>query len=230
MLAQIDVAMMLIAFIIISFIKEPNIKSKELGKDKEIFLQSLKTIITQPWLVRATMSKLLLFFAGFFIFRTYQPLLHINGATVTIIGCFYLVTRGGIFLTHWYSGNLVNFLGTARWINGSAVIAIAGLVVTLVSQNIWLWIVPFAIASVMIDVRDPLFSKAINDRIDSRNRATTISILNMAKAVFDIPLLLFVGWLTTYSINFSLIAAIVACGIAVIFFWSKEKEFESINL
>jgi hypothetical protein len=52
----------------------------------------------------------------------------------------------------------------------------------------------------------------------------------MAKAVLDIPLLLLVGWLSTYSINNAIIGAIVMCLIAIVFFWSKEKEFEDIKL
>jgi MFS family permease len=230
-LVKIDIAMIVIAFIIISMVKEPALKSKSLGKNKDFFLKSLTTIKKHPWLARATLSKLLLFFAGFFLFRAYQPFLKINGATVLIIVCFFLVSRGGLFVIHWYSGSLVKLIGTARLINGSAILTVVCLVLTLVfKNNIWLMVAPFTIASIMVDVREPLFAKAINQRIDSENRATTLSVLNMVKAVLDIPLLLLIGILAKINLDNAIIGAIVLCLVALIFFRSKEKEFEDIKL
>jgi MFS family permease len=226
----LDIVLILLALVIVSFVKEPQMKSKDLRKGKQIFLQSLKTIVRHPWLIRATISRLLLFFAGFFLFRAYQPFLKENGATVLMIGIFYLVSRGGIFLVHWYSGSLIQKFGTARLINGSAIAAAFALSLTLIFENIWPLITILAIASIMVDVREPLFAKAINQRIDSENRATTLSVLNMVKAVLDIPLLLLIGILAKMNIDNAIIGAIGLCFVALIFFWSKEKEFEEIKL
>ena len=225
-LATIDVAMILIAFIIVSNIKEPLLKSKDLARKKGYLIQSLKTIVRYPWLMRATVSKLLVFFAGFFLFRAYQPFLMDNGATVIMIGIYFLLSRGGIFLIYWYSGSLVKLVGTARLINGSAILAVIFLAFSLLFGNPWLLVITLGIATMMTDVREPLYSKAINQRIESGNRATTLSVLNMAKAVLDIPLLLLIGVLAKMNINNAIIGAIVMCLIAIIFFWSKEKEFK----
>lgn len=229
-LLKFDILLVLFSLLLSLFLTEPRNETEDLAKKKNSFVAALSTVKAHPWLIRATISRLLLFFSGFFIFRAYQPFLKDNGATVLMIAMYFFLSRGLIFLIHWNAKHWLKWIKTSSAINLSAILATLGLVASLLLEDIWSIIIIFAMATAMIDVRDPLYAKAINQRIESKNRATTISLLNMIKGVLDIPLLLTVGFFAQIDIRNAIIGAIVFCLIAILFFWSKEKEFEDIKL
>ncbi|MBU2566920.1 MFS transporter [Patescibacteria group bacterium] len=225
----IDVLLTIIGIGFALRLTEPKICTSMLSQ-RRIFRQSIATINKHPWLLRAKISQLLVFFAGFLLFRAWQPFFVDKGATVLMLGGFYFCSRLLFFVMYWHVAEIAKRFGTALVINVSALLAMPLLALSFLLDDIWLIMIFFTIAHLMIDGRIPLFAKSINQRIDSNSRATTLSVLNMLKSVLDIPFLLVAGLVTANSMANAVVGAIILCSIAVIFFWSKEKEFEDIKL
>ncbi|OIO52693.1 MAG: hypothetical protein AUJ19_00630 [Parcubacteria group bacterium CG1_02_58_44] len=196
------------------------------GPRRDILGQSLRTIRSQPWLLKAAFSKTLVFLVGFLLWRVYQPILSGHGFTVIVIGLYYAVSRGMMFFLNRRAGVIVSLFGTARAIRWTAIIGTSLIGLVLCLNLAWVALVALCLAEAMIGLRESLFSRAIQKRIDSQCRATTVSNLNCLKCVVDIPVALLASWLAGLSVNYVLMEAVALGIFALVVFPMRQQDFD----
>lgn len=222
-----NMAMTIIAFLIFCKLTEPQhtqeIKEQEAG----IFVQSIKTIRCEPWLLKVALNKLLVFIAVFIAWRMTQPLLTHHGFGAEMLGIFYVIFQGLEFCASWFAGWIEHHVKAAYLVTTSTLMIMALITLAMISPYSWIVFFSFAIGLPLYGLRDPVFSRAVNKRIQSKNRATTLSNLNVIKGVLDIPFLLLAGWLSTFSLLYPLVLSVCLCLVALIAFPIRSRELES---
>ncbi len=228
LLIWVNIAAVLLSLAFLLRLVEPkrikSVFSAELG----VFRQSIDTIRNHPWLLKASLNKILIFIAVFITWRIYQPLLAESGMSIMWLGVFDVI--GYIILTsmRWNTDVLVKWFGAARYIALTAWIGVAFLVVSILATNLWLDFVALALVIGVISGREPAFAHAINQRIESRSRATTLSNLNMIKSVLDIPIFIVVAQLTLYGYDTVLMLAASLCVITLVLLPLREHELKPL--
>lgn len=197
---------------------EPRHVKNVMAQEKGIFRESLETIKGQPFLLRAAMNKLLIFIASFLVWRAYQPFLSMHGVGVVWLGIFYFLLHGTVFLVHQNIGKIEKRFGLTRILSGTIIAMIVSLVLVFITTQPLVLFVATLFAIVVTTVRAPVFGHAMNRLINSRSRATTLSNLNVFKAMLDIPVLLLSGWLAKEHLSYVFVIPIILGVITLLFF------------
>ena len=82
----------------------------------------------------------------------------------------------------------------------------------------------YVILEMTSSLRDPFFSHMFNKQFNSYNRATALSLANFVRHVFEIPVLLLVGWLVGINIIYPYAVALVLGLVTVFYFRVSEKK------
>ena len=229
LLIALNIVASVFAFFLLSRLTEPRRNQYVAERELGVFAQSIQTIRNDPWLLKVALNKLLVFIASFILWRMSQPFLVQHGFGVEALGAFYVLFQGLQFGVGWFAGQIERLVGTARIIALSAWMTIIGVVVAIITTHPLVAFASLAIAISADALREPLFAHAVNNRIHSRSRATTLSNLNMMKGILDIPILLLAGWLSNGSLNHPLLLAVALCIIAVIVFPIRSRELQGQN-
>lgn len=213
------------AFFVLCFLTEPIHEKNVAAQEKGIFRESVETILHRPFLLRVAINKLLIFIASFITWRACQPFLSERGVSVFWLGIFYFIMGGSIFLLQQHIGRIEKYIQATAILFWSVVVIIVALIGTLLSTAPWVLFSLLIIAIVSSNVREPVFGHIVNTYIRSRSRATTLSNLNIFKAVFDIPILFLCGYLTRLHIEYIFLLAIGLCVCALFFFPIRQRDF-----
>lgn len=212
------------AFVVLLFLMEPEKHEDIMKHEVGILKQSLQTIRTHTWLLRFAINRGLVFTAIFLAFRTYQPLLIDRGLDVLWLGLFYFLVQASLFTVFFFYGFFEKLVGIHRMISYTVVIAIFGLIGAVYFDSLVLVFASLVIADVFGSFREPAFAHAINKRVDSRSRATTLSNLNLVQSILDIPMLFIAGYFASVNLEYALILGVALCVVALIFFPIRKSE------
>lgn len=201
----------LLALLILSKLTEPPHVQHVSKQETGIFAHSIQTIRSEPWLLKVALNKLLVFIAVFLVWRISQPLLIGLGFTPIALGVFYIVTQSLSFVGGWFARQIDERFGTTRVLFLTPLLMAVLIGWILVSDHGWSVFFALAIVLALNDYREPLFAFAVNQRIQSKSRATTLSNLHVIKAFLDIPMLLLAGLLSTFSLLYPLLLAAGLC-------------------
>jgi len=220
----VNIVATVLGLLVFIFLTEPKHAKNVAEYEKGIFRESVETILHEPFLFRAAMNKLLIFIASFLVWRAYQPFLSEHGVSIFWLGVFYFLMHGICFIVHQRIGQIEKIIGTTRalfWSVALMIIALVGVFIT----NISLLLFVFILTTIVLEtVREPVFAYAMNSRINSRSRATTLSNLNVFKAMLDIPILFFAGWLAKINLEYVFWVAIGLCVITLLFFSIRKRD------
>ena len=212
------------ALFIFLFLTEPRHVKDVTAYEKGIFRESFETIKHEPFLFRAAVNKLLIFIASFVTWRVYQPFLATQGVSVFWLGIFYILLHGIIFVIHQRIGYIERQFGTTRVLSWSVIFMASSLTGIFITNEPWLLFIFILIAIIFEVAREPVFAHAMNRRIHSRSRATTLSNLNVFKAVLDIPILFLSGWLAKINLEYIFLVAIGLCVVTLVFFSIRKSD------
>ncbi len=218
------------ALIIWSRLTEPPRKRHIAELEIGVFRQSVNTIRNEPWLLRVAFNKLLVFIAVFTIWRTAQPFLTQHGLGVTALGVFYVAFQIIDFSGTWFAGAIEQRIGTTRIISGSAVVMILMIPIAVTATNPLVIAAALAVSLGLNGMRESVFGHAVNKRLKSHSRATTLSNLNVLKSFLDIPLLWIAGFLSNQSLTYPLLLAAAMCSVALLFFPIRARELSEISV
>jgi MFS family permease len=223
-LIWVNIFAVIAGLLVFFFLTEPKHTKNVTEYEKGIFRESFETILHEPFLFRASMNKLLIFIASFLVWRAYQPFLYEHGVSIFWLGVFYFIMHGICFIGHQQIGRIEKILGTTRALFWSIALMIVSLVGVFLTDISWLLFVFILTTIVLETVREPVFASTMNSRINSRSRATTLSNLNVFKAILDIPILFFAGWIAKINLEFVFLVSIGLCVIALIFFSIRKRD------
>jgi len=220
----INITMAVGSLVIFTLLAEPRHRKSLALNPIEAFRASYHTIRLDPWLLKASLNKIVIFLAVFISWRVFQPVLKEGGFSVVMIGVFDAISFALIFSGQRYIGQIAKRVGTARVLFTTTIVVIVGFGLCVVQTNLWIMFAALNIGIAAGASRLPLFAEAINQRLDSDIRATTLSSLNMIKGIIDIPIFVLCGWLVTYDIKHTFVVSIVLCGLALILLPMRERE------
>jgi MFS family permease len=191
-------------------------------------------LIRSNWeIVRAILSKTIIFIAGFIIWRFHQKFFLDIGVSVMTIGIAWAIIHLFLFL---YNQNIKYFLGRRdvsvqinflnKFIAFIAAVFVLGLIFI---ENKYFFLVIFSLIMFLEVARWPLYSEFFNKRSKSFNRATTLSLANFLKSILDIPLLFIASILISKNITYPFILALILSLIVIVFFRLPKKYGRIVN-
>ncbi len=218
-----------IAFLFLFQLREPKHVKAVLKEEEGIFRQSLRTIRSEPFLLRAALNKILVFICGFLIWKIYAPYFLQYGVPALWIGFFYVGFKLSETVLTFFLEKLEKLFTPVRLVAYTTVLLVLGLLgMIFLTKSPVLLVVSAGIAIVMASIREPMFSHAMNRRIQSRSRATTLSNLYVLKALLDIPLFFLSGALVLQDSRYVFALCVILCLVVLFFFPIRQKDLESV--
>lgn len=225
----IDLIAQVVAFCLLSALVEPKHSREVLKEEQGIFRESLETIRREPFLLRAALNKIFIFIASFLLWRIYQLYLGQFQIDTRWFAVFYFAFHGVVFTSHWYLDRIEEYFGSIPLLRWSVVVTLGGLLLALfVSWPIWIFLGSL-LALIASSFREPVFSHAMNQRIKSRSRATTLSNLYVLKAFLDIPLLFLAGFLAFHDPRLVYVVCILLCFGVLLFVPVRERDILAVS-
>ena len=169
------------------------------------------------------MNNLLLFIASVVVWRAYQPYFQELGVPVVWFGVFYFLLHVMTFLLKWHADHIEKRFDTTKLLAFTAASSIIVLVAVTYIQIPWFVFIGLLIFFGLANVRRPLFAHAINKRISSRSRATTLSNLNVLKSIMDIPIWFLAAYVSQFEVEYCIFNR-SGVGIYCIGFFLNSKE------
>lgn len=217
-----DVVTALVAFGIFLFLVEPPHAKQVLEEEVDIFAESLKTIKANPWMMRVSLNKVLVFSGAFFTWRVYQPILLEHGVTAIWLGVFYFLSSLFGFLGTWFLGAIEKRFGLVSFMTWTVIVSLVMYLIGVFTSIPILLFVSFLVIITISILREPAFSHLVNAHVQSKSRATTLSNLNMLKSVVDIPLTFLAAVVSMMDLRYPLAFGFVLCVVALIAFPVRE--------
>lgn len=187
-------------------------------KESGIFLDSIKLFRSDSVARKLAINKSLVFIATLIFWRLYQPILKDLGISIIVLGIIYSLFQLLTFLSHWYFEKVEKVLGLRRIMNYPVLIGLVSILTFLLTKNLFVLTLATIFILIVGTFRDPIFFEQINLRVKSFNRATTTSVLNVVKSIFDIPLLLLTGFLIKFGYSYGVIIGAFLLVLTLIFF------------
>ena len=187
------------------FLKEPSVeRKKELVPDyKEIFKNAFRGLKRDKYLQKTAVFTTIMYGVSYFVLWFYQPLLKNLGVLNEEL-CIYriiLIVSEMLFLTVavWAIGK---FKKKRNIINIILVLLVAVGFFTAAFRNNISGVVVFIILSGGIGLNSrEIFSKTLNDRIESKQRATSLSAISMLSRIFLAVSNIIFGYLSDINLN-----------------------------
>jgi MFS family permease len=202
----LGVAPRIVAFVLaLIFLKEPSVEQKkELAPDyKEIFKSAFRGLKNDKYLQKTAVFTTIVYGVSYFVLWFYQPLLKNLGVLNEELGVYriILIVSEMLFLTVavWAIGK---FKKKRNIINIILVLLVAAGFFTAAFWNNISGVVVFIILSggIGLNSRD-IFSKTLNDRIESKQRATSLSAISMLSRIFLAVSNIIFGYLSDINLN-----------------------------
>lgn len=222
-LVAIDFIGMLFALVTSAFLTEPLVKDRVKNNIK-ILKEGVKLVLSDNILLKFTLNKIIVLEAAFVYWRIYQIVFQNAHMPIIALGIFYTVFQGITFVTHWNTERVQKMLGPVNFVLIPQLLGFAGIVLTLISSNLFVIFISCVMVILVGTFRDPFFLTQMQARIPSFNRATATSTLNTIKNAMDIPLLFLVGYLSKININYVLIVSGIMFLVSIIFVRIKKEE------
>lgn len=229
LLLSVDLIASLIAFFVASKIVEPNRYIDVSEKEKNLFRDSVKVFRTSSLVRKFAINKALVFIGTLIIFRIYQPVLQELGMSIVALGIIYAIFQLLTFLSMWFFEKIDKKMTGENLLQIPVYFGIAGVVLFIFSNNLVLLSIATIISLILGTFRDPIFFEQINLRIKSYNRATTTSMLTVIRSFFDIPVLLFIGYLSNIDYSYAFYAVLVLYLISTLFFSIKRNDIQLVG-
>lgn len=211
-LVAIDIVGTVVSWFVLTKLEEPRHAKEVVAYEKGIFAQSLHTIREEPFLMRVALNKTLVFIASFLVWRIYQPYFTEHGISAAWFALLYVLFKGGETATLLGLHRLESFFSAERLASMVLKLIVVFLVGMLLfaHQPLLLFVSTLGVLYFSA-IREPMFSHAVNQRIASRSRATTLSNLHVIKGMLDIPLLFLSGWLALHDLRSVIALALGVC-------------------
>ena len=120
-------------------------------------------------------------------------------------------------------------IGIINLIKWSAYIPILAGVVFLFTSNLYVHILIWFLIITPLQLRETFFSHYMNKKINSENRATTLSLISLLTNLLGIPFAILIGFIASKSLVYAIIPALIIAIVAVNLFGIKNKHTNIIR-
>ena len=223
-LISIDLVGGVVSLVVSQRLTEPNRKMDVSEKESGIFKDSLKLFKKNKIVRKFAINKSLVFIGTLIAWRLYQPILRDFGVSIPMLGLIYGIFQLLTFVSSWHTDKIHAKLTSTKFLNYPVIGGLITAGVFLVTKNVWLLSISSILLMVLGTFRNPVFFEQINYRIKSFNRATTISVLNVIKGFFDVPIILLAGYLAGIDYKYSYLVISLLFAISLVFFRIDKKD------
>ncbi|MBL7036549.1 MFS transporter [Candidatus Microgenomates bacterium] len=228
-LISIELIGALISLILANKLTEPNKHMDVSEKEEGMFKDSFKLFKENKLVRKFALNKSFVFIGILIIWRIYQPHLKSVGASIIVLGVIYAIFQLLAFLSLWLSDKIQKRITGYSFFSLPVFMGIISIFVFMFSQNIWFLSVATILLMILGTVRDPLFFQQINLHVKSFNRATTMSVLNVIKSIFDIPILLLVGYLADIDFKYVYLMVLSLFVYSLFFLRIEKKDIQLVD-
>jgi MFS family permease len=232
LLLIIDSSAALCAMVISIFLVEPKHRFEVEKVEAGVFRDAVKLIKNNPNMMLAICNRGLMFTSVFVVWRYHQELFTHIGTSILVLGIgwsvFHLLSTILSYNIHrlWPKISLtikINFL------NLLTIFFICLFILGLYFELHYYWILLFYFCfNFTENARWPIFSDLFNKYSSSFNRATTLSLSNFIKSIFDIPMLLVASLLILYNLVYpAYFIFVIMLLTTIIFYLPKKLKFEN---
>ncbi len=216
----------LIALVLTLFLDEVKHSSKK--EDFNVLLKdSWKLFISNSNFRHIFWNSVFVYIPFHIFWRIWQPYLLDYSVSVLVLGvivatyniiCFFLLRHIHI---------LEQKIGLERLIFLTVLFPFLGYLSLAISSSLWIAIIAMYLVFVLSISRRSLISDYLNSHIESRNRATALSMLNMLQGLLSASMMLLTAGLTLYYEYAGLYVALVLIGVGLLFFRLKDKHVDN---
>lgn len=220
------------ALIIALFVVEPKHHFEVEKVEAGVFRDAIKLIKNNPNLIQAICNRSLAFTGVFIIWRYHQELFTNIGTSIITLGIGWSLFNLIVTFLSYYIHRLWPNKSLSTKINFLNFLTIFFIGLFLVGwyfkiHYYWMLLLYFCF-NIAENIRYPIFSDLFNKYSNSFNRATTLSLSNLIKSIFDIPLLAIVSLMVTRGLVYPVyLAFIVILSSSIIFYLPKKLKVEN---
>ena len=227
-LLVIDASAAIISFLSALFIVEPKRHYIEVEKvEAGIMYDAINLIKNNPNLMRAICNRALGFIGFFIIWRYQQELFTKIGTPILLLGFGWSLLHLGLFVSNYFIHKSWPNKSLSTKINFLNFLTIFFIGLFLVGWHLnipyyWLLLI-YILGNFSENARWPIFADLFNKYSSSFNRATTLSLSNFVKSIFDLPLLAVAGLLVTYGLVYPIYFTFIILLLSSIIFYLPKK-------
>ena len=194
-----------------------------------VLVDGIALLKDNPRLLRAILSKELLFFSSFILWAFYQTFYVDLGIKITTIGIAWSILHLCIFLFHTYTHKIHRDTPLTKRIDDMNIITTVSAFILMLGVYFFMDLPYFLFTMYLLlgffeAIRFPLFSELFNKKFKSYNRATTISLANLLHNVLEYPIIFAAGVMIAYDIRTPFVLSFLLGLITVIFFYLYEPQ------
>jgi len=232
-LLLIDAGAAITSFIISFYIVEPKCHYLKVEKVEAGILQdAFRLIKRNPTMIRIVCNRALGFISFFIIWRFHQELFVKIGTPIVMLGIGWSVLHFACFMFNSFIHKIFPHIGATTKINIFNILGIISIVFFLIA---WWWgfhyywlLAIYLLGNFFENIRWPIFADLLNKYSNSFNRATTLSLSNFIKSIFDIPFLFLSGLLIKFGRIYPVYIAFAIILVSTfIFYLPKKVKFEN---
>lgn len=213
------------AFPFVFFLVEPHYRADSDSQKKGILLDAWKLVSGNKSMLHAMFGRTIIFLASLLTWKIHQEFLVNKGVTILTLGFMWFAINTFGYFAAKHVTRILPQTSSARKINMLNIIFTIAISVFAVASFFtapWLLVFSFAILCLAEVVRWPMYSDMFNKLSKSFNRATTLSLTNIIKCGFDIPLALAAAWLVGFNPSYVFVF-VAALSVFVIVFSPTQE-------
>jgi len=208
------------AFPFVFFLVEPRYRADNSSQKTGILRDAWKLVSGNKTMLHAMFSRTIIFLASLLVWKIHQDFLVNRGVTILALGFMWFAINGVGYFAAKHVTRILPQISSSRKIKMLNIIFTGAISVFAAASFFaapWLLVISFAILCIAEVVRWPMYSDIFNKLSKSFNRATTLSLTNIVKCAFDIPLALAAAWLVGFNPSYVFIF-VAALSLYVIIF------------
>lgn len=230
LILAVDIFVLVIAFILVLRITEPNHRMDLEKVEAGALLDAFKLIRTNWKLSKVIIGKTITFTSAFMIWRFHQQFLLDLGVSLIILGISWGVFNLITFIFNQYVVKFFSAKALSHRINLLnyllALVSFVLLMFILIFPNPYILLILICGFIMTEVIRSPFYSELFNKISFSHNRATTLSMMNFLKSIFDVPILLLAAFLIGINVSYVFVLSFILCLVTITFLRVPENLFK----
>ena len=194
---------------------------------KNIFVESISLLKSNKSLRKIVLLSIFATPFANYLATFYQPYFVKSGVPIYLFGiALSAASLLGIFTTK-YAYLMEKIFKAKRAVILSTILPAIFYVLMALIFNPIIALLLFIVASASMQIQGPIFSDYINRHIESKNRATSLSIISMFSGIYIWIMGLVIGAIADMSLSYAFIFMGIIIGLGVVIFRIEDRDVET---
>lgn len=214
-----------IAFFLTFFLKEPNYEKEEHKNVAKHMLNASKLVIGNTQLLILLLASFVMMALGETVHLLSPIFFKFKEIPIVLFGYISALTFGFSSLGHYLSHDISEKFGNKLTLIWISILSPLFILIATLSTG-YILIAFFTISSIFFGIKNPIMNHLINKEVDSRKRATVLSVYNFTGHLgLAIATPIFGYYAEIFTINTAIqLSAILVLMVPIFFIFIKEKD------